>query len=257
MIMKIISWNVNGLRAISQKGFSDWVELEQPDILCIQETKLQDNQLVDEFRSLKNDYFSYFSFAEKKGYSGVATYSKLEPISIKHGFNIDKFDNEGRIVITEYEQFILLNIYFPNGQMSDDRLKYKLDFYDALLNYCNELSLKNKNIIVCGDYNTAHREIDIKNAKSNEKTSGFLPQERAWIDKFISAGYTDIYRYLHPEKIEYSWWSYMFKARERNVGWRIDYHFISNNMIQYVADAKILTNVTGSDHCPIALELNI
>jgi exodeoxyribonuclease-3 len=252
--MRICSWNVNGLRAILKKGFVEWVKEENPDILCIQESKLQENQLDDSTKNIEG-YYSYFSFAEKKGYSGVATYTKEKPISVKHGIGIDKFDNEGRILIAEFEKFILFNIYFPNGQMNEERLHYKMDFYDALLDYCNSLVREGKKLVICGDYNTAHKEIDIKNAKANEKTSGFLPMERAWMDKFIENGYTDSFRYINPEKVEYSWWSYMFKARERNVGWRIDYHFISNNLLPHVKDAKILTEVMGSDHCPVLLEL--
>lgn len=255
--MKIISWNVNGLRAVAKKGFFEWAAEERPDILCIQETKLQEDQLEDDLITLKGIYkYSYFSFADKKGYSGVATYTNIEPLEISHGFGIERFDNEGRIVKTEFKDFILLNIYFPNGQRDDERLKYKLDFYDALLEYSNNLVQNGKKVVICGDYNTAHTEMDIKNAKANEKTSGFLPIEREWIDKFISNGYTDVYRRLNPDKIEYSWWSYMFKARERNTGWRIDYHFVSNNLLEYVTDAKILTTVMGSDHCPVTLELN-
>lgn len=256
--MKIISWNVNGLRAVAKKGFFEWTAQESPDILCIQETKLQEEQLEQELIDLKGKYkYAYFSFADKKGYSGVATYTNIEPIAVSHGFGIERFDNEGRIVQTEFENFILLNIYFPNGQKDEERLQYKLDFYDALLEHCNDLVNKGKHLVICGDYNTAHTEVDIKNAKSNEKTSGFLPIERAWIDKFIANGYTDVYRKLNPDKIEYSWWSYMFKARERNTGWRIDYHFVSNNLLDKVNDAKILTDVMGSDHCPVTLELNL
>lgn len=253
--MKIYSWNVNGLRAAAKKDFLPWVKAEQPDILCIQETKLQEEQLDEQLRNI-DGYTANFSFAEKKGYSGVATYTKIKPLSVSHGIGIEAFDNEGRILINEFEEFTLLNIYFPNGQMNEERLKYKLSFYDALLDYCNNLVSEGKRLVICGDYNTAHREIDIKNAKANEKTSGFLPIERAWMDKLIANGYTDTYRYLNPEKIEYSWWSYMFKARERNTGWRIDYHFVSNNLLERIKAVDILTQVYGSDHCPIMLELD-
>jgi len=252
--MKIYSWNINGLRAVMKKGFLEWIKEENPDILCIQETKLQEDKLEDNFTNI-DGYHSYFSFAEKKGYSGVATYTKMKPLSIKHGIGIEKFDSEGRILETEFETFTLLNIYFPNGQMNEDRLNYKMEFYDALLEYCNSLVSEGKKLIICGDYNTAHTDMDIKNAKANEKTSGFLPMERAWLDKFIKSGYTDSFRYINPDKIQYSWWSYMFKARERNVGWRIDYHFVSDNLLPYVSDAKILNEVTGSDHCPVLIEI--
>ena len=237
--MKIVSWNVNGLRAVVKKGFYEWAANENPDILCIQETKLQEDKLEEELRHLKNQYkYSYFSFAEKKGYSGVATYTNIEPAEVVQGFGIERFDNEGRIIMTDFQKFVLLNIYFPNGQMNEERLQYKLDFYDALLDFCNDLVAQGRKLVICGDYNTAHTEMDIKNAKSNEKTSGYLPIERAWIDKFILNGYTDVYRKLNPDKIEYSWWSYMFKARERNTGWRIDYHFVSNNLLDKVIPTK-------------------
>lgn len=252
--MKIYSWNVNGLRAAYKKGLFEWIDSENPDILCLQETKIQEETLQANIRNI-DGYYSYFSFAQKKGYSGVATYSKYEPKSVKYGIGIERFDNEGRIVITEYDEFTLFNIYFPNGQRDDDRLRYKLEFYDELLEYLNSEVESGKKLIICGDYNTAHTEMDIKNAKSNEKTSGFLPIERKWMDKFISKGYTDTYRYMNPEKIEYSWWSNMFKSRERNVGWRIDYHFVSNNLLPKVKETKILTEVMGSDHCPIMVEI--
>lgn len=250
--MRIFSWNVNGLRAIAKKNFFQWVEEEQPDIFCLQETKIQEHQLEDNLKNIEG-YKSYFSFAEKKGYSGVATYTKIEPKNVLNGIGIEEFDNEGRILISEFEEFTLLNIYFPNGQMNDERLDYKLRFYDAILDYCNSLVSQGKKLIICGDYNTAHREIDLKNPKNNEKYSGFLPIERQWIDKFISNGYTDVYRYFYNDKVEYSWWSYRFKARERNAGWRIDYFFVSDNMLSLIKDAKIHTDVTGSDHCPIEL----
>jgi exodeoxyribonuclease III len=252
--MKIYSWNVNGLRAILKKGFLEWIQEESPDILCIQETKLQENQLEDNIKNIEG-YYSYFSFAEKKGYSGVATFTKKKPIDVKYGMGIERFDSEGRIVATEFEGFTLLNIYFPNGQMNEERLSYKMEFYDALLEYCNSLVSEGKKLVICGDYNTAHTEMDIKNAKGNEKTSGFLEIERAWLDKLIANGYTDTFRHINPEEVKYSWWSYMFKSRERNVGWRIDYHFVSNNLLPYVKDAEILNEVVGSDHCPVVVEL--
>ncbi|MBU5298639.1 exodeoxyribonuclease III [Clostridium sporogenes] len=252
--MRIYSWNVNGLRAVAKKNFLEWIGKENPDILCIQETKLQENQLEDNIKNVEG-YYSYFSFAQKKGYSGVATYTKEEPISVKHGIGIEKFDLEGRILITEFEDFTLLNIYFPNGQRDEERLQYKLDFYKALFNYCDELVEEGKKLVICGDYNTAHNEIDLKNPKANEKASGFLRIERDWLDKIIERGYTDTFRNMNPDKIKYSWWSYRFKARERNAGWRIDYHFVSNNLLDRVENTEILNEVYGSDHCPVMLEL--
>ena len=252
--MRIYSWNVNGLRSLAKKNFLEWIGEENPDILCIQETKLQENQLEDNIKNI-DGYYSYFSFAHKKGYSGVATYTKEEPISVKHGIGIERFDSEGRILITEFKDFILLNIYFPNGQRDEERLQYKLDFYEALFNYCDELVEEGKKLVICGDYNTAHNEIDLKNPKANEKASGFLRIERDWLDKIIERGYIDTFRNMNPDKIKYSWWSYRFKARERNAGWRIDYHFVSNNLLDRVENTEILNEVYGSDHCPVMLEL--
>ena len=252
--MRIYSWNVNGLRAIEKKGFIDWIKEEQPDILCIQETKIQREQINDKLNNIEG-YRSYFSCAERKGYSGVATYTKEEPISVSYGIGIEKFDNEGRILICEYDNFMLFNIYFPNGQSSEERLSYKLEFYDALFKYCDNLKEKGKKLIICGDYNTAHKEIDLKNPKANSKTSGFLPIEREWIDNIIKRGYIDTFRYFHPDEIKYSWWSYRFNARKNNAGWRIDYHFVSDNMKYDILDAEILNEVTGSDHCPVVLIL--
>lgn len=253
MILKIYSWNVNGLRAIDKKGFFDWLENEQPDILGIQETKLQENQLTDKMKEIEG-YYSYFSFAEKKGYSGVGVYTKIKPKSVKHGIGIEKFDSEGRILILEYDEFTLLNIYFPNGQMNEERLQYKLDFYEELFNYCEDLKAHGKKLIIFGDYNTAHNEIDLKNPKPNSKRSGFLPIEREWMDDIINKGYIDTFRYLYPEEVQYSWWSYRFKAREKNAGWRIDYHFVTENLKDNILDASILGEVQGSDHCPVVIE---
>ncbi|MGH4119585.1 exodeoxyribonuclease III [Clostridium sp.] len=252
--MKIYSWNVNGIRAIKGKGFIDWVLKEQPEILCIQETKIQEVQISEELKNIEG-YYSYFSCAEKKGYSGVATYTKQKPISVTYGIGIERFDSEGRIVITEFEEFTLLNIYFPNGQKDEIRLNYKMDFYDALLDYCEILRAKGKKLIICGDYNTAHNAIDLKNPKANEKYSGFLPIERAWMDKFISSGYVDTFRYLHGAETKYSWWSYRFKAREKNVGWRIDYFFVTQDLLCEIKGADILNEVIGSDHCPVSINL--
>ncbi|MBU3171037.1 exodeoxyribonuclease III [Clostridium estertheticum] len=250
--MKIYSWNVNGIRAIKNKGFIEWVESEQPEVLCLQETKIQEDQISDELKNIEG-YYSYFCCAQKKGYSGVAIYTKQKPISIMRGIGIEKFDSEGRILIAEFENFTLFNIYFPNGQKDEDRLNYKMEFYDELLAYCEKLRKKGKKLIICGDYNTAHNVIDLKNPKANEKYSGFLPIERAWMDKFISHGYVDTFRYLHEEEVKYSWWSYRFKARENNAGWRLDYFFITKDLLSELKEASILNEVIGSDHCPVSI----
>lgn len=252
--MKIYSWNVNGIRAIQRKGFIEWIKREKPDILGLQETKANKSQLDDELINIEG-YFSYFNSAEKKGYSGVAIYTRIKPISVAYDIGIEEFDREGRVIIAEYDGFTLLNIYFPNSQKGDERLDYKLRFYDTIIEYCDNLKLQGKKVIICGDFNTAHREIDIKNAKSNENSPGFMPIERDYFSKFLSHGYIDTFRYFYPDKEKYSWWSYFFKARERNVGWRIDYHLVSENMIDEVKDADILNDVMGSDHCPVALYL--
>jgi len=255
--VKLISWNVNGIRAAMRKGFCEWLQKEQPDIIGLQEVKAQWDQVQDQFDG-QNGYKIIWNAAERKGYSGVAAFSKLQPEAVRNGFGIKEFDSEGRIVELEFPQFTFINVYFPNGQRDLGRLKYKLDFYDATLDYCQKLRSQGKKLIICGDYNTAHTEIDLKNPKENEKTSGFLPEERAWIDKFIGHGYVDIFRQKHPDEAgHYSWWTYRFNARARNIGWRIDYFFITQDLVESVVDASILPDVDGSDHCPIVLELKI
>jgi exodeoxyribonuclease III len=250
--IKIISWNVNGIRAVYKKGFLDWVKKEKPDILCIQETKAHEEQLSEDLKNIVG-YHSYFCSGERKGYSGVATYTKDEPVSIKRGFGLNEFDNEGRILITEHPDFHLFNIYFPNGKASPERLKYKMDFYDAFFKYAKKLTKQGKKVIVCGDVNTAHKEIDIARPKENEKISGFLPEERAWIDKLIENDFVDTFRMFNQEPKNYTWWDMVTRARERNVGWRIDYFFVSDNMKDQIKDAFILSDVMGSDHCPIGI----
>ena len=252
--IRILSWNVNGIRAAHRKGFLDWLKKEQPDILCIQETKAHPEQLPDELLNVEG-YRSYFSSAVKKGYSGVAIYTKIEPKSVKKGFGIEKFDSEGRILIAEYPEFILFNIYYPNGKAREERLNYKMEFYDAFLKYVDKLKKKGKNIIVCGDVNTAHKEIDIARPKENEKISGFLPKEREWIDKFLSHGYLDTFRMFNQKPDNYTWWDLMTRARDRNVGWRIDYFYISESLKKKIKDAFIMPDVMGSDHCPIGIEI--
>ncbi|MDY0385998.1 MAG: exodeoxyribonuclease III [Methanolobus sp.] len=254
--IRIISWNVNGIRAVHKKGFLDWFNEEEPDILCIQETKANRDQLPSEL--LETDgYHNYFASAQKKGYSGVAFYTKKEPINIKCGFGIEKFDREGRVQIADYGDFVLFNIYFPNGKASAERLAYKMEFYNAFLEYANTLKSKGKKLIICGDVNTAHKEIDLARPKDNEKISGFLPSERAWIDKFLDKGFVDTLRMYNTEPDNYTWWSMRTRARERNVGWRIDYFFASENIAGNIKDAFIMSDVMGSDHCPIGIDLEI
>ena len=254
--MKLLSWNVNGIRAVDRKGFFQWFTKEKPDIICLQEIKAQKEQLPSHLRNTPN-YHLYINSAEKKGYSGVATYTKQKPLDVKMGFGIEKFDREGRILITEYSRFILFNIYFPNGKKNQERLDYKLDFYDTFLAYADNLKAKGKNIVVCGDFNTAHKEIDLARPKENEKISGFLPIERAWIDTFIDHGYIDTFREFNKQSEQYSWWDMKTRARERNVGWRIDYFFVNKEFMKYVKNAFILQEVLGSDHCPIGIEIEV
>lgn len=251
--LRLLSWNVNGIRAIHKKGFVDWLLKENPDILCLQETKAHPDQLTDELLNV-NGYNSYFSSSiVKKGYSGVSIYTKQEPVNIEHGFGIPRFDDEGRIIIADYKKFVLINIYYPNGKASEERLKYKMDFYDAFLEYAEELVARKKKLVICGDVNTAHKEIDLARPKENEKVSGFLPIEREWMDKFFSHGYVDTFRMFNDQPENYTWWDMVTRARDRNVGWRIDYFFVSKNFKKNVIDAFILPDVMGSDHCPVGL----
>ena len=249
-----LSWNVNGLRAAHKKGFLDWLSSASPEFLCLQETKAHVEQLPDEVKEISG-YHSYFCSGERKGYSGVAIYSKTEPISVEYGFGLEKFDNEGRILVADYGEFTLINIYFPNGQSSVDRLDYKMEFYDAFLSFVDRLSQDGKDVVICGDYNTAHTEIDLARPKANEKTSGFLPMERDWMDKFIGHGYLDTFRMYHKEPEKYSYWDQITRARTRNVGWRIDYFFANTSFSKRVKEAFILADVMGSDHCPVGIQI--
>ncbi len=255
--LNLISWNVNGLRAIMRKGFFDFVQQKNPNLLCLQETKIHEHDLDLQIKNLSGYDYSYFSSAHKKGYSGVATYSQLKPLHTSHNFfNEAKFDDEGRVMMTEFEKFTLLNVYFPNGKASATRLEYKMEFYQKFLAKIKSLLAENKKLIVCGDVNTAHKEIDLARPKANAEISGFLPEERAWIDEFLAAGFVDTFRFFNPEKKDqYSWWSYRAQARKRNVGWRIDYFFVSQNLQAHLKKAEILTEIEGSDHCPVAIEL--
>ena len=253
-MLKILSWNVNGIRAIHKKGFLDWFAEISPDMLCIQETKARREQLPEELIEVAG-YSVYFAEAEKKGYSGVAIYSKMKPKNVSIGFGIAEFDSEGRTIIAEYNGFTLCNIYFPNGKMSPERLRYKMDFYDAFLEHIEDRRDNGENIVVCGDVNTAHKEIDLARPKANEKNSGFLPEERAWIDKLIETGYVDTFRMFNERPENYTWWDYKTRARQRNVGWRIDYFFVNSEFAPNVKSAFILNEVTGSDHCPIGIEI--
>ena len=253
----IMSWNVNGLRAVIKKGFTDFLDSQKPDILGIQETKLQEHQLPEEIDTLTG-YHKAWNFAERKGYSGTGVFFRKAPLAIRtREFPHDILNREGRMIEMEYETFTLFNIYFPNGQMNEERLRYKLTFYDECLTYFNRLKESGKNLIIMGDYNTAHKPIDLKNPRENEDRSGFLPIERAWIDKLIDSGYQDTFRLFNQEPEQYTWWTYRFRAREKNIGWRIDYFMVNDDLVDRIADAFIRPDIFGSDHCPIGLKISI
>ena len=254
--VRALSWNVNGLRAVHKKGFLEWLAKEHPDILCLQETKATEDQLPASLRNM-DEYHTFFSSPERKGYSGVALYTKTKPDRVSYGFGIEQFDKEGRTIIADYKDFVLFNVYFPNGKSSNERLKYKLEFYDAFLRFVDEIKKEGRDIVVCGDVNTAHKEIDLARPKANEKISGFLPEERAWIDQFLGQGYVDIFRMFNDKPQQYTWWDMMTRARERNVGWRIDYFFVNQQFASRVKNAYILPDVMGSDHCPVGLDFDV
>jgi exodeoxyribonuclease-3 len=255
--VKLISWNVNGIRAVAKRGFAEWLAEASPDVLCLQETRAQPEQLAAELCQPAG-YRAWWHSAERKGYSGVATFCRVEPLSVRMGLGVDEYDVEGRVLTTGHTGFKLFNVYFPNGGRKLERLDFKLRFYADLLEYCDALHVQGKRLILCGDYNTAHRPIDLARPQQNQKTSGFLPKEREWIDRYLAHGFVDAYRALHPEETDcYTWWMYMRNARERNIGWRIDYFLISEALMPAVVEASILSDVMGSDHCPIVLEVDV
>jgi len=254
--MKLISWNVNGIRAATKKGFLDYLHQEEPDILCIQESKAHKEQLTSEILK-DHGYHTYWHSGIKRGYSGVSTFCKEKPLYVQEGLGIKKYDDEGRVLLTEHENFLLYNIYFPNGQKDEIRLKYKLDFYDDLLPIINEQVESGNNVIVTGDWNTAHHPIDLARPKDNLKTSGFMPIERKKMDEYVDNGWVDTFRLFHNEPERFSWWTYRFGARQRNVGWRIDYFFVNSEMVDLCLDADIHSDILGSDHCPVSLTLDI
>lgn len=256
--MRLVSWNVNGIRAVAGKDFLGSFESMKPDILGIQEIKAMPEQVPSEIANIPG-YKSVFYPAEKKGYSGTGLFYRedLNP-EITLGFGVEEFDHEGRVIKADFGDFVLFNIYFPNGGRGDDFVQFKLRFYDCFLNQVKELEAQGKQVICCGDVNTAHKEIDLSNPKANSKVSGFLPEERAYMDKFIEKGLTDTFRMLHPDETEkYSWWSYKTYARERNVGWRIDYFFVTDGLKSKVAQSDMMSDIFGSDHCPIYIDLDI
>lgn len=247
--MKLISWNVNGLRAIWKKGFSDFFEKTNADIFCLQETKMQEGQLDISF----DGYYQYFNSAVKKGYSGTAIFTKKKPLSINYGIGIEEHDQEGRVITLEFSHFYMINVYTPNSKSELERLEYRQKWEDDFRKYLTKLD-KQKPIVLCGDLNVAHNDIDLKNPKTNHQSAGFTDEERGKMTELLEAGFIDTYRYLYPNKENvYSWWSYRMKAREKNVGWRIDYFIVSSRLRDNIEDAKILMEVMGSDHCPVEL----
>ncbi|HOO33643.1 MAG TPA: exodeoxyribonuclease III [Thermotogota bacterium] len=251
---KLISWNVNGIRAIHRKTKYEWIKTYDADIVCIQETKAHPEQLTKAQLNI-DGYYSFYESAQRRGYSGVAVFTKEKPLEVINGLGIEAFDSEGRVLEVIYDDFTLFNVYFPNGRASAERLDFKMAFYDAFLNKMNKLLEKGRKVIVCGDVNTAHKEIDLARPKENSQSSGFLPTEREWIDRFLEIGFVDSLRVFNQAADLYSWWDYKTKARDRNIGWRIDYFYVSENMRDEMTNASIHSEVMGSDHCPIELVL--
>lgn len=248
--MRLISWNVNGLRACEGKGFSEVFKSLDADFFCLQETKMQAGQLDLQFEG----YESYWNYADKKGYSGTAIFTRLKPLKVTYGIGIDEHDHEGRVITLEMDTFFLVTVYVPNSQDELKRLDYRMRWEDDFLSYIKRLDAI-KPVIVCGDLNVAHKEIDLKNPKTNRRNPGFTDEEREKFSQWLDSGFTDTFRFLYPEQVTYSWWSYRFRAREKNTGWRIDYFVVSSRMNDQIADAKIHTEIMGSDHCPVELEL--
>lgn len=255
--VRITTWNVNGLRAALEKGIWTWVENESPDVLCLQEIKVRPEQIADNYLLRFNQENVYWNPAVRPGYSGVATFTKHSPVSVDFGIGTQAFDQEGRVIRAKFPGFVLFNVYFPSGQRGQDRVDFKLDFYAHLLEILDQAHHSGEKMIICGDFNTAHSEIDLRHPKANKNTSGFLPEERAWIDTYLTHGFVDIYRSLYPERVEYTWWTYLMKAREHNVGWRLDYFLISEALVPAVRDVIIHGDVPGSDHCPVTLVIDV
>lgn len=250
--MKFISWNVNGLRACTGKGFLDFFHAIDADIFCLQETKLQEGQISLDLPG----YHQYWNYAEKKGYSGTAIFAKEEPLSVRYGIGVVLHDTEGRVITLEYPSFYFITCYTPNSQSELKRLSYRMQWEDDFLSYLKTLE-KEKPVILCGDLNVAHEEIDIKNARTNRMSAGFTDQERAKMTELLAAGFTDSFRSIHPDEVKYSWWSYRFHAREKNAGWRIDYFIVSNRIADKIKAAEIHNEVFGSDHCPVELDIDL
>jgi exodeoxyribonuclease-3 len=256
--VRITTWNVNGLRAAMGKGLLDWAQTQTPEVLCLQEIKARPEQLEASHFRLLGEIFPYHAWnpALRPGYSGVVTLARAAPLEIRLGIGNSQYDSEGRMIVSQYPGFYLFNIYFPNGKRDHTRVPFKLDFYALLLELCDELHARGQAIILCGDFNTAHCEIDLFHPKANANTTGFLPEERVWIDRYLEHGLVDAYRTLYPERVQYTWWTYRLNARARQVGWRLDYFLVSGSLMDRVEDVIIHDEVPGSDHCPVTLVLN-
>lgn len=255
--MKLVSWNVNGLRAVLGKGFQDFLKEVKSDVFCIQETKLQKEQLDENILDVFKEYNCYWNSAEKKGYSGTAIFTKIKPINVSYSIGIEEHDKEGRVITLEFDKFYLVNCYTPNSKRELERLDYRMVWEDEFRRYLINLN-KQKPVIACGDLNVAHEEIDLKNPKTNRRSAGFTDEERNKMTELLNSGFTDTYRYLYPNKTDiYTWWSYMFKAREKNIGWRIDYFIVSDSIKNKIKESYIYSDVLGSDHCPVGLDIDI
>lgn len=255
--MRVVTWNVNGIRACTKKGFLEWFAAEDPDVLCVQETKAHPEQVTPEV-SKPEGYSVACANAVKRGYSGVWTYTKGEPESARVGLDLEPFDNEGRTVITDHGAFVLVGCYFPNSQREHARLPFKLDYNAAIMAECERLRAEGREVVITGDFNACHTHIDLENGKQNEKNAGFLPEERAWVSAMLELGYRDVYRDRYPgEKGHYTWWTYRANARARNIGWRLDYFLMTPGLAERVKDVVILADVMGSDHCPVRLDLDV
>jgi exodeoxyribonuclease-3 len=254
-VMIITTWNVNGIRALFRKEADKWLWEQGANVICLQEVKATQEQLEESGNIIPSDQNVYWNHAERKGYSGVATITDVAPVEVVYGMGEERFDGEGRMIQTHFPDFTLFNIYFPNGQRDQTRLNYKLDFYRHLLDLCDQLHAGGQCIILTGDFNTAHNEIDLANPKENANTSGFMAEERAWIDRYLESGFKDAYRELYPEQVQYTWWTYRFGARRRNIGWRLDYFLVSDDLMPKIRDVVVYDQVEGSDHCPVTLIL--
>ena len=255
--MKLISWNVNGLRAVINKGFKDFFNNIDADVFCIQETKMQEEQIDNNINEIFKEYNTYWNSAEKKGYSGTAVFSKVKPLNVTYGIGVPEHDKEGRIITLEFDNFYLVNCYTPNSKRELERLDYRMIWEDEIRKYLIQLN-KIKPVVMCGDLNVAHEEIDLKNPKTNRRNAGFTDEERGKMTELLNSGFTDTFRYLYPNKEGvYSWWSYMFKAREKNAGWRIDYFIVSKSIENKIKESYIFSEIMGSDHCPVGLDLEI